>query len=54
MGLETAAAAATLQSDEKEMFFRILRDMSEGVLILDATGTVLHLNAQGQAFLGEK
>ena len=56
MSTATAATAAPLQSGEgeKEMFFHILRDMSEGVLVLDGTGTVLHLNAQGQALLGEK
>ena len=31
---------------------RILRDMNEGVMVLDPKGTILYLNEKGQGFLG--
>jgi PAS domain S-box-containing protein len=33
---------------------RILRDMNDGVLVLDSHGTILYLNSQGQKLLGER
>ena len=36
----------------QEIIPRILRDMSDGVLVLDMQGNVLYLNQQGQALLG--
>ena len=39
--------------DVKEIIPRILRDMSDGVLVLDRQGQILFLNEQGQKMLGE-
>ena len=39
--------------DVKEIIPRILRDMSDGVLVLDRQGRILFLNEQGRKMLGE-
>lgn len=39
--------------DVKEIIPRILRDMSDGVLVLDRQGQILFLNEQGRKMLGE-
>ena len=36
----------------QEIIPRILRDMSDGVLVLDMQGNILYLNEQGQTLLG--
>ena len=38
---------------QSDIFTRVLRDMSEGVLVLDRKGVVVHLNEHGRALLGE-
>ncbi len=40
-------------SDVKEIIPRILRDMNDGVLVLDRQGQILFLNEQGKRLLGE-
>lgn len=42
-----------MMQNEREIFPRILRDMSDGVLVLDKKGAVLYLNERGRALLGE-
>lgn len=44
---------STMQN-EREIFPRILRDMNEGVLVLDKKGAVLYLNERGRTLLGER
>ena len=39
--------------DVKEIIPRILRDMSDGVLVLDRQGQILFLNEQGRKMLGK-
>lgn len=39
--------------DVKEIIPSILRDMSDGVLVLKRQGQILFLNEQGQKLLGE-
>ena len=39
--------------DGREIIPRILRDMSDGVLVLDRQGQILYLNEQGRKMLGE-
>ena len=39
--------------DVKEIIPRILRDMNDGVLVLDRQGQILFLNEQGRKMLGE-
>lgn len=41
-------------SDVKEIIPRILRDMNDGVLVLDRQGQILFLNEQGKKLLGER
>lgn len=38
---------------EKEIIPRVLRDMNEGVLVLDTRGVILYLNGKGRALLGK-
>ncbi len=40
--------------EEKGIIPRILRDMNEGVLVLDTRGVILYLNDKGRALLGKK
>ena len=40
--------------EENRIIPRILRDMNEGVLVLDAKGSILYLNENGRALLGKK
>ena len=37
----------------KEIVPRILRDMNEGVLVLDTRGVILYLNEKGRELLGK-
>ena len=39
--------------NEMEIIPRILRDMNDGVLVLDMSGVILYLNEQGRGLLGE-
>ncbi len=39
--------------DVKEIIPRILRDMNDGVLVLDRQGQILFLNEQGRKMQGE-
>lgn len=41
-----------METQIKEMIPRILRDMNDGVLVLDMHGQILYLNEQGHAMLG--
>lgn len=38
--------------EEREIIPRILRDMNDGVLVLDMRGTILYINEQGRRLLG--
>lgn len=40
--------------EENRIIPRILRDMNDGVLVLDAKGSILYLNENGRALLGKK
>ncbi|HJB27601.1 MAG TPA: PAS domain-containing protein [Candidatus Blautia faecavium] len=40
-------------NEKKEIIPRILRDMNDGVLVLDSQGIILYLNDRGRALLGE-
>lgn len=42
-----------MTSEEREIIPRILRDMNDGVLVLDMQGTILYLNEQGRKLLGQ-
>ncbi len=48
------AEAVMKPENEKEIFPRVLRDMNDGVLVLDTKGEILYLNEQGRALLGER
>lgn len=39
--------------EEKGIIPRILRDMNEGVLVLDRKGVILYLNEKGRTLLGK-
>lgn len=41
-------------NEKKEIIPRILRDMNDGVLVLDSQGIILYLNDRGRALLGEE
>lgn len=42
-----------MENEEKGFVPRILRDLNDGVLILDMRGTILYLNERGQKLLGQ-
>lgn len=42
-----------LNEQQKEIIPRILRDMNDGVLVLDSQGEILYLNKRGRKLLGE-
>ena len=39
---------------QQEIMPRVLRDMNDGVLVLNTQGQILYLNQQGRALLGEE
>ncbi|MGN0995944.1 MAG: type II CAAX prenyl endopeptidase Rce1 family protein [Candidatus Ventricola sp.] len=43
-----------MTNEEREIIPRILRDMNDGVLVLDRQGTILFLNEQGRTLLGQQ
>lgn len=42
-----------MSGEDREIIPRIMRDMNDGVLVLDMQGTILYLNEQGRKLLGE-
>lgn len=41
-----------METEINEIIPRILRDMNDGVLVLDIHGQILYLNDRGRAMLG--